>query len=70
MLISLKKHLALTDRAKEYEITKRYVKLMSVHPGRVARHVNQNVVCNCVKWVKVIVFSSCVRAEDILCGMR
>jgi hypothetical protein len=28
------------------------------------------VICNCVKWVKVIVFSSCVRAEDILCGMR
>jgi hypothetical protein len=25
------------------------------------------VICNCVKWVKVIVFS-CVRAEDILCG--
>ena len=27
MLISLKKHLAFTDRAKEYEITKRYAKL-------------------------------------------
>ena len=29
MLVSLKKHLALTDRAKEYEITKRYAKLKS-----------------------------------------
>jgi hypothetical protein len=27
MLVSFKKHLALTDRAKEYEITKRYIKL-------------------------------------------
>jgi hypothetical protein len=27
MLVSLKKYLALTDRAKEYEITKRYAKL-------------------------------------------
>ena len=27
MLIALKKHLALTDRAKEFEITKRYAKL-------------------------------------------
>jgi hypothetical protein len=27
MLVSLKKHLAFTDRAKEYEITKRYAKL-------------------------------------------
>jgi hypothetical protein len=27
MLISLKKHLTFTDRAKEYEITKRYAKL-------------------------------------------
>ena len=29
MLIALKKHLALTDRAKEFEITKRYAKLKS-----------------------------------------
>jgi hypothetical protein len=27
MLIALKKHLAFTDRAKEYKITKRYIKL-------------------------------------------
>jgi len=27
MLVALKKHLALTDRAKEFEITKRYAKL-------------------------------------------
>jgi hypothetical protein len=27
MLVSLKKHLTPTDRAKEYEITKRYAKL-------------------------------------------
>ena len=27
MLVSLKKHLALTNRAKEYEITKCYIKL-------------------------------------------
>jgi hypothetical protein len=27
MLVSLKKHLTLTDRAKEYKITKRYAKL-------------------------------------------
>jgi len=27
MLVSLKKYLAFTDRAKEYEITKRYIKL-------------------------------------------
>jgi hypothetical protein len=27
MLVSLKKHLALTDQAKEYKITKRYAKL-------------------------------------------
>jgi hypothetical protein len=27
MLVSLKKHLAFTDRAKEYEITKHYAKL-------------------------------------------
>ena len=27
MLIAFKKYLALTDRAKEYEITKRYAKL-------------------------------------------
>ena len=25
------------------------------------------VICSCIKWVKVIVLSSCVRAEDILC---
>ena len=29
MLVALKKHLALTDRAKEFEITKRYAKLKS-----------------------------------------
>jgi hypothetical protein len=29
MLVSLKKYLAPTDRAKEYEITKRYAKLKS-----------------------------------------
>ena len=29
MLVSLKKHLTLTDRAKEYEITKCYAKLKS-----------------------------------------
>jgi len=29
MLVSLKKHFALTDRAKEYKITKRYAKLKS-----------------------------------------
>jgi hypothetical protein len=29
MLVSLKKHLAPTDRAKEYEITKRYAQLKS-----------------------------------------
>jgi len=29
MLIILKKHLAFTDRAKEFEITKRYIKLKS-----------------------------------------
>jgi hypothetical protein len=29
MLIGLKKHLALTDRAKEFEITKQYAKLKS-----------------------------------------
>jgi hypothetical protein len=29
MLISLKKYLAFTDRAKEYKITKRYIKLKS-----------------------------------------
>jgi hypothetical protein len=29
MLIALKKHLAPTDRAKEYEITKRYAQLKS-----------------------------------------
>jgi hypothetical protein len=27
MLVSLKKYLAFTNRAKEYEITKRYIKL-------------------------------------------
>jgi len=27
MLVSLKKHLALTNRAKEYKITKQYTKL-------------------------------------------
>ena len=27
MLVALKKHLALTNRAKEFEITKRYAKL-------------------------------------------
>jgi hypothetical protein len=27
MLVALKKHLALTNQAKEYEITKRYTKL-------------------------------------------
>jgi len=27
MLVVLKKHLALTDRAKEFEITKQYAKL-------------------------------------------
>jgi hypothetical protein len=34
MLISLKKHLALTDRAKEYEITKRYAKLKSYNKSQ------------------------------------
>jgi len=29
MLVALKKHLALTNRAKEFEITKRYAKLKS-----------------------------------------
>ena len=29
MLVSFKKHLAFTDRAKEYEITKRHAKLKS-----------------------------------------
>jgi hypothetical protein len=29
MLVSLKKYLTLTNRAKEYEITKRYAKLKS-----------------------------------------
>jgi hypothetical protein len=29
MLVSLKKYLAFTDQAKEYEITKRYAKLKS-----------------------------------------
>ena len=29
MLISFKKYFILTDRAKEYEITKRYAKLKS-----------------------------------------
>jgi hypothetical protein len=27
MLVALKKHLAFTDRVKEFEITKRYAKL-------------------------------------------
>ena len=39
---------------------------LSVHPGRVARHVI-SWYASCVKWVKVILLSSCVRAEDILC---
>ena len=29
MLVALKKHLTLTNRAKEFEITKRYAKLKS-----------------------------------------
>ena len=29
MLVALKKHFAFTDRAKEFEITKRYAKLKS-----------------------------------------
>jgi len=29
MLVALKKHLAFTDRAKEFEITRRYAKLKS-----------------------------------------
>jgi hypothetical protein len=34
MLISLKKYLAFTDRAKEYEITKRYAKLKSYNKSQ------------------------------------
>jgi hypothetical protein len=34
MLISLKKHLTLTDRAKEYKITKRYTKLKSYNKSQ------------------------------------
>jgi hypothetical protein len=34
MLISFKKHLTLTDRAKEYEITKRYIKLKSYNKSQ------------------------------------
>ena len=34
MLVSLKKYLAFTDRAKEYEITKRYAKLKSYNKSQ------------------------------------
>jgi hypothetical protein len=34
MLVSLEKHLTLTNRAKEYEITKRYAKLKSYNKSQ------------------------------------
>ena len=37
MLVALKKHLALTDRAKEYEITKRYAKLKSYNKSQLIK---------------------------------
>jgi hypothetical protein len=38
MLVALKKHLAFTDRAKEYEITKRYAKLKSYNKSQLVKH--------------------------------
>jgi hypothetical protein len=38
MLVALKKHLAPTDRAKEYEITKRYAKLKSYNKSQPVEH--------------------------------